>query len=142
MRLWFRKQIDAILMRQPYAIMSSYDLGSKIIDNGVFKGCWKNLDEAKKFASELLRYFRRYELVPRVKIRVVTPKFSPVYQIARMKSEGYLDENIIEKAKTRGFEETKVKEIIEDNIKIQASFDIKTFCNALKKRTRNFSKAC
>jgi len=77
-----------------------------------------------------------------VKICVITPKFPPVHKIARTESEDYLDENIKEKAKTRGFEETRVKEIIENHINIQASFDMKTFCSALKKHIRNCSKAC
>ena len=133
MRLWFRKQMDTIIMRQPHAIMNFHDIESKIIDNGVFKGYWKNLDEAKRVASELLGHVRRYEPVPKVIIRIITPQFPHIYQIARMKSMGYLDEDIIEKAKTWGFEESKVREIIEDRINIQASFDMKAFCNGLKK---------
>jgi len=103
-------------MRQPHAIINFHDLESDILDTGVFKGCWENIDEAKKFANKLLSYVRRYEPVPRVCIHVIEPEFPPEYQIAKMKSKSYSDKQIIEKAKTWGFEETKVREIINDHI--------------------------
>lgn len=133
MYLWLGKQLDAISMRQRHAIMNSHDLVYKILDRGVFQGYWKNIGEAKKSASELLSYVRRYKQVPIVKVRVNEPEYPPEYRVAKMKSQGYSDGDIIDKAKTLGLKETKVREIINDHIKIQTSFDMKAFCSVLKK---------
>jgi len=136
MCLWFRKQIDTIIGGRPHAIVNFHELESEILCKGVFDGYWENVNEAKKFASELLRYVRKYEPVPRVSHRVIQPEFPPVYQIAKMKSMGFLDGEIIEKAKTWGFEETKAREIIMDHINVQACFDMEAFCGELKKMRR------
>lgn len=131
--LWFGKQLDVIGMRQPHAIVYSRDLESEILQRGTFEGYWENVNEAKKFVTKLLRYVKKFEPVPIVSHRVIQPEFPPVYQIAKMKSMGYLDEEIMEKAKTWGFEEIKVREIIKDHINVQASFDMKAFCSEVKK---------
>ena len=133
MHLWFGKQLDAILMRQPHAIRYSRDLESGILQKGVFEGWWENINAAKKFATKLLGYVKKYEPVPLVVHRVIEPEYPPVYQIAKMKSRGYSDEEIKEKAKAWGFEETKVTEIIEDRINIIAHFDLESFCRELEK---------
>jgi len=140
MNLWFRKKIDTIARRQPYAIADFHDLQSIILVKGVFEGYWKNIDEAKKFALKLLRYVRKYEPVPKVNHRVEIPEheFPPFYQIARMKSMGYSDERIIKEAKEKwGFEETAVMEIIKDRINVITSFDLKTFCEDLEKKQKD-----
>jgi len=128
MRLWFGEQLDAIGMRQPHAIRYSDDLESKIL-KGVFDGWWENIEEAKRFASELLRYVRKYKPVPIVSHRVTKP---PMYVIAKMKEIGYFDdEHIIKEAKTLGLEETKVREFLKNYD--PKSFDWKTFCGELKR---------
>lgn len=135
MYLWLQKQLDAIGMRQPLAIMNPQELIYRILDRGVFQGDWENMNKAKKFASELLGYVRRYKEVPKVVVRVNIPeaKFPPEIQIARMKSQSYSDEDILKKAKALGLEETKAREIVKDYISIQSRFDLKTFCDKLKK---------
>jgi len=133
MYLWLGKQLDAILMRQPHAIINSHDLEYKILDRGVFEGYWENIGDAKKFASKLLSYVRRYEQVPIVNVHVNEPEYPTEYRIAKMKSQSYSEEDIIEKAKTLGLEENKAREIIKDHINIQNRFDMKAFCSELKK---------
>jgi len=136
MYLWLGKQLDAILVKQPHAIINSHDLEHRILDRGVFQGYWENIGEAKKFANKLLGYVRRYEQVPMVNVRINEPEYPPEYRIAKMKSQSYSEEDIVEKAKTLGLEESKAREIIGDHINIQASFDMKAFCGELKRRRK------
>jgi hypothetical protein len=140
MRLWLRKQVDTIHRRQPLAIVNFQSHEYDILDKGVFRGYWANVDGAKKFASRLLGYVRRFEQVPIVNVRVNEPEYPPEYRIAKMKSQGYSDEDIIDKAKTLGLEETKTREIIKDYINKQARFDMKAFCSEWEKSRKSCGK--
>jgi hypothetical protein len=135
--LWFRKRVDTILMQHPHAVLDYYSLEYDVLEKGIFTGYWASVEEAKKYVNELLSsYVIRYEQIPRVVVRVNVPeaKFPPEIQIARMKSQSHSDEDIIDKAKTLGLEETKAREIIKDYINIQVSFDMKAFCSELKRQ--------
>jgi hypothetical protein len=75
MALWFGKRVDAILMQHPHAVLDFNRLESDILKNGVFKSCWANVEEAKKWVEKLLsRYVEIYEPVPPVVVRVNVPE--------------------------------------------------------------------
>jgi hypothetical protein len=134
--LWFRKRVDTILMQHPHAILDYYSVEYDILEKGVFTGYWANVEEAKKYVNGLLNsYVIRYKQVPRVRVHVNVPEaeFPPAIQLARMKSQGYSDADILKTAKTLGLEETKAREILKDHINVQAHFNMEAFCRQLKK---------